>query len=96
MFVSRAKYNKVVHENMQLRLEIISVSLDLDILRNKWNSLVDKLNRKGGQDFIDNAELGKKVFTKEEIEVLISLCHPDKHCGSKKAEEITKKLLSMR
>lgn len=46
MFVSRAKYNKVVHENMQLRLEIISGSLDLSILRNKWNSLVDKLNKK--------------------------------------------------
>jgi hypothetical protein len=30
------------------------------------------------------------------IKALISLCHPDKHGGSKKATEVTKLLLSMR
>lgn len=96
MLVSKAKYNKLVQENILLRLEKIDILLQFKSLTNKWNSLIDKINRKGGQEFLDEACLGKRDFTKEEIKTLISLCHPDKHCGSKKAEEITKKLLSMR
>lgn len=36
------------------------------------------------------------VFTKNEIKTLIFLCHPDKHNGSKSANEITSKLLGAR
>lgn len=96
MFVLQTNYNRVKN-----RCNELSIMLDIAIskyrtLQRDWNCLIDLINKKGGQEFLDKAKLGNKDFTKEEIKVLISLCHPDKHCGSKKAEEITKKLLSMR
>ncbi len=36
------------------------------------------------------------AFTPADIKTLISLCHPDKHGGSKAANEITAKLIQMR
>lgn len=35
-------------------------------------------------------------FSKEEIKILINLCHPDKHDGKKSAQEITAKLLNIK
>jgi regulator of replication initiation timing len=36
------------------------------------------------------------TFTADEVKTLIVLCHPDKHGGSKVANEITAKLIKMR
>lgn len=68
----------------------------------KWNSLVQKINAKGGEQFLEYGELNDfqkptpQQFTKDEISALIRLCHPDKHGGSKTSTEITVKLLEMR
>lgn len=35
-------------------------------------------------------------FSREELDKLIRLCHPDKHGNSKASTEITQKLLSLR
>ena len=42
------------------------------------------------------SERRQDQFSQEELNTLITLCHPDKHAGSKRANEITSKLLSMR
>jgi len=38
----------------------------------------------------------KNPFSQEDIKRLIMLCHPDKHGGKKMAEDMTKKLLTIR
>lgn len=63
-------------------------------LLGKWNRLVTHINRKGGQEFLQST--AKVQFTSDEIKKLISLCHPDRHQGSKIAGEMTVKLLKMR
>lgn len=73
-------------------------------LINEWNALVRRINALGGEDFLREAERGKraappddpKSFSREELTKLVALCHPDRHGGCKKAEEMTKKLLEMR
>lgn len=73
-------------------------------LLSEWNKLVTLINAKGGQRFLDCATIpghkkstrAKLQFTAKEIMQLIKLCHPDKHAGSEEANEITKKLLSLR
>lgn len=66
----------------------------------QWNFLVDLINQKGGQTFLDHGRIWreppKEKFSKAEIALLIKFCHPDKHGGDKDANEITKKLLLMR
>lgn len=38
----------------------------------------------------------KPIFNEKELKQLVALCHPDKHGGSKVAEEMTRKLLALR
>jgi len=59
------------------------------------NELVDMINKRGGQRFLDG-EVGSGQFTEKEISTLIMLCHPDKHNGKESATLITTKLLKMR
>ncbi|PHR58762.1 MAG: hypothetical protein COA47_10170 [Robiginitomaculum sp.] len=61
-----------------------------DLLGN-WNVLIKRINAKGGEDFMQSTP-----FTPEEINQLITLCHPDKHDGKKLAVEMTQKLLERR
>lgn len=83
MFVLASKY---------LKLQRIA-----EDLANKWSDLVDLINSKGGQNFLDNAVLNPKPqFSQEEIRKLISLCHPDKHDGKQMAVEMTQKLLQLK
>lgn len=83
MFVSKKRYQEL--ESKFLRLLI------------KWDTLVDEINSKGGQVFLDHAKLNApSQFSQSEINQLIRLCHPDKHDNSVIATEMTKKLLAMR
>lgn len=83
MFVLASKY---------LKLQRIT-----EDLTNKWNALIDLINSKGGQNFLDNAVLNPKPqFSQEEIRKLINLCHPDKHDGKQMAIEMTQKLLQLK
>lgn len=40
--------------------------------------------------------LGRARLSPRQIKVLLSLCHPDKHSNSKKAQEVTRWLLQQR
>lgn len=64
-------------------------------LLKEWNSLVRKINAKGGEAFLES-DPKQSQFSKSEIETLVRLCHPDKHNNSQASNEITKKLLSLR
>ena len=57
-------------------------------LEKKWNDLVDRINEKGGEQFLNSTQ-----FTKSNIRELIILCHPDKHNNSDLSTRVTKKLL---
>lgn len=68
-------------------------------LVNKWDKLVKLINSKGGQQFLDHATIDDQQtsqFTKEDIQSLIRLCHPDKHNNSVAATRMTQLLLKMR
>ena len=78
-----------------------ALAVKYSILFNKWDSLVDRINDLGGEDFLDTAtssdDLFKQnVFSQDELRKLIQLCHPDKHEGKQMAHEITSRLNSMR
>ena len=74
--------------------EYEAVKLKYTALLRDYNFLVDTINNATAKKTFDvktNLE-----FTPEELKKLITLCHPDKHDGSKIAEEMTAKLLEMR
>ena len=99
MFMLVSNHQK---EILKLQQEVVKHKLDhlvalkkLNILKDQWNALVDKINAKGGEDFL-NSTPNTSGFTQAEIKSLIYLCHPDKHQQKPTAVELTQKLLSMR
>lgn len=75
-------------------MEMMQMQVKYQILLSQWNSLVDKINARGGEAFLYGSE--QKQFSDDEIKTLINLCHPDKHQQKKVAVEMTQKLLAMR
>lgn len=71
-----------------------------DELQAKWNGLVGRINKLGGEEFLQNAKLSKdnKVsqFTDDELRSLLQLVHPDKHSGKQSAVTLTQKINSLR
>lgn len=68
-------------------------------LLSEWNQLIELINSKGGQEFLDRGRIpraGDEQFTQAEIQDLITLCHPDKHGGNARATRLTQRLLSKR
>jgi hypothetical protein len=68
-------------------------------LQRKWNDLVERVNEKGGEAFLERGVLPDDAppqFTPEEIRNLIFLCHPDRHNGKAIAVQMTQKLLKLR
>ena len=97
----QAKYDKLSEENSELKkkmrsgpwIELIKVQLDYQKVVAQWNNLVRQINAKGGMSSLNGSS---NQFSKEEIKVLIKLCHPDKHDGSPEANDILRKLLQLR
>ena len=88
MFVLNSTYQK----ELKARLEL---TIAFNHLQTKWNNLVDRINDKGGEEFLES-DPSKNKLSKEELTKLISLCHPDKHDGKASATIMTKKLLKLR
>jgi hypothetical protein len=95
MFTSQKKYNGLKKRHDVLLEMHIDLERKHDILRDEWNSLVRRVNGKGGEQFLDGSN-DRPQFDKGEIKQLLFLCHPDKHHDNPKATEITRKLLDMR
>jgi len=92
MLVTSKKYNS-------LRIEFYALSGAFSDIMNKYNLLVMRINKLGGEDFLRGAKIPEntpQIFSREEIKRLILLCHPDKHGGKEMSHEITKKLLLLR
>ena len=75
-------------------MEMMQMKVKYSILLSQWNSLVDKINARGGESFLYDED--KKQLSDDEIKTLINLCHPDKHQQKQSAVDITQKLLAMR
>lgn len=97
MIVRESTYNEALRRIRSLNGEIQALTLAYVALQRKWNNHVELINKKGGQDFIDNAVLGGTgPLTKDDIKSLLQLCHPDKHDGKESAVQMTQKLLKIR
>ncbi|MNO13196.1 hypothetical protein D3C76_28250 [compost metagenome] len=95
MFVSSKKHNALLAEASSLRLQLLDKQLEFKKLVDQWNELVNTINEKGGQSFLDG-QVSNTQLSQEEIKTLIQLCHPDKHAGKESAKRLTQKLLTLR
>lgn len=93
MFVSKSRYNERTQEAAMSALSAISWRSKYNELLDKWNSLVREIN---AGEWVRPFNIGKATFTAQEIETLINLCHPDKHSGSERANNMTARLLKLR
>ena len=67
-----------------------------DELNTKWNKLVDRINAKGGEDFLNDGSINHvKPLSLFELRELRILCHPDKHFNNSRATRMTQQLNSM-
>jgi hypothetical protein len=104
MFVSQSTYKRLERELTEAVSVIRHLTSNLEAhkiafkrVTGNWNELVERINAKGGEDFLDNAVLNPpSQFTQEDVNRLIRLCHPDRHNNSDVSNEITKKLLQLR
>ena len=67
-------------------------------LIDEWNDLVDDINRKGGQNFLNSTGrmMSNTQFTDQDLRRLLQLVHPDKHNNSAMAVDMTTKLNLLR
>ncbi len=103
MFGGKAKLKA---ELARVKDQLLSVQTQLDYRNQEWNKLVNRINALGGDEFLRHAKLPHQLpkpwrqqeqqFSRDEIKVLISLCHPDKHKGKSSAVDMTQKLLKIR
>ncbi|GEM_PF-4402544 len=83
MFVTKSKYEKLQREH--------------GVIVARWNSLVKRINRLGGEQFLQHARIAPpQQFNADDVQRLIMLCHPDKHDGKAIATEMTQKLLRLK
>lgn len=105
MFVLQSKYDaletdyKKVLKNLEAhQRKLIEVSSKLDRLSNSWGKLVDEINSKGGQSFLDEAVMPNEIqgLSPDMIKKMLQLCHPDKHQGKQLAVEVTQVLIKLK
>ena len=88
MFVRQSTYDREVRKR-------IEAECDFEMAIAKYNNLVNRINRLGGEEFLNKASTSKQ-FDRSELNVLISLCHPDKHNGKSSANNMTSRLIELR
>lgn len=106
MFVLKSKYHALEQRLKRKEAEIASIEAKMHITQMKhsallkeWNALINRINQKGGRDFLNNGVIPSKTtsgLSQEDIKRLLQLCHPDKHDGKQMASEMTAKLLALR
>lgn len=81
----------------ELKIKYMSLMKTHNALVDRWNELVEDINRKGGEEFLKGSGYNKDSnLSGADVMKLIKLCHPDKHHGKEIATEMTRKLLVMR
>jgi len=90
MFVSQSSYDQEVRKRVLAEMEF-------ERAVKRYNRLIDRINRLGGEDFLNNATLDHpNQFDRSDLNTLIHLCHPDKHNGKPSANNMTMKLIVLR
>lgn len=102
MFVLQSTYDKVVRERNHEARGVIHWQIKHTELMSRWNQLVQRINDKGGEDFLLYGKIDKTVaktvhqFTDDELRSLLQLVHPDKHGGKQSAVVLTQKINALR
>lgn len=107
MFTRTSKYKEAVRVGERLAHKLDEAQITASVYKRKfydvldeYNELIRRINKLGGESFLRTGEVERdkpaQQFTDEEIKVLISLCHPDRHGGKESATRMTTKLLQMR
>jgi len=83
MFVLQKTYDELLTRTHCYQEAFVELQL-------RWNALVEKINSKGGEEFLENAIFPQNnaVFSKEDLREILIHLHPDKHNGSKRATKI--------
>lgn len=101
MFVRQSVYDQAIRERNHEQACFVRLQVDHIELRRKWNDVVQKINDKGGEDFLLFGKLEGKAktvhqFTDDELRSLLQLVHPDKHGGKESAVRLTQKINALR
>lgn len=104
MFVWKSKYDSLELKHTQLKAEHTTVLLMLKSLQGEYARIVSskdhwqqKWRELHHEQMMGRTQSQRAAWPSDsDIKQLISLCHPDKHGGSKVANEITAKLIQMR
>lgn len=94
MIVRQNSYDALERQHYALVRAHNSLIERYNNLIDEWNGLVCQINERGGQTFLNGQQ--NNQFSKAELHILLSLCHPDKHGGKESATRITQKLIAMR
>lgn len=92
MFVTRARYDEAISQRDYAARMALAHLRDYNSVVSQWNALIARIE----QGELVLASSRPAQFTPEELDTLVRLCHPDKHDGSRAANDMTAKLLAMR
>jgi hypothetical protein len=98
MFVTKSRYDQMA----QLAANAQAMLAHATRLNNKHveklDALVTRINKLGGETFLrrGEAQQASAIFTADDVQRLILLCHPDRHDGKPMATEMTAKLLALK
>jgi predicted nuclease with TOPRIM domain len=95
MFVFKTTYNKLKKLHKELNINYKQLLQEYLKLLNNWNDLIEQINSKGGQVFLDQ-DIKENYFSDEELKQLLMFVHPDKHQNSKLAIILTQKINNLR
>lgn len=93
MFVTQKRYDRLLHQAAQIELAKMIAERRYRQLLSEWNELVTRVNN---GELVPKSAAPNGTFSPEEIDTLVRLCHPDKHGGSKAANDMTARLLALR
>lgn len=99
MFVLQSTHLKVIQQRNHEQKQAMFWHQEYGKLNVKWNSVVEKINEKGGMDFLNNGSISAETvnqFTDDELRSLLQLVHPDKHGGKQSAVLLTQKINQLR
>lgn len=98
MFVTKSRFNELQKELKIVYIEYNKKLNDYHRLMSKHFQLQNYYEQvmKELDDLRYKKENRLHNFSQEDIKILLTLCHPDKHGGNPKANEITVKLLELR
>lgn len=91
----KKKFQNLAIEHRDLELKYTSRCLKFQELLRLYNNLIDRINQHGGESLFSGNNKNIQ-FSESELRDILILCHPDKHCNSSRAHNITTKVNQLR